>query len=187
MWCSSFFSTIKKDKKSASDNIEGETRYNVKRFQFAKLQKRKFRIFSAFPDTRKKKSYLTKNKLRKIKMLSLVVLRPCLPLACRIFSRNLSKNSYLMRLPLRIIRTRKWLHWQPNLFVEPSSNCFLTKALFHTNSPNATTANDATESPESNKRLSSKRRRIISDSSSSDGENGTRDVNRKSESVLPEQ
>lgn len=143
-------------------------------------------VFSLHFQTLEKKVE-TKNKLRKMKMLSVAVFRPCLPLACRILSRNLSKNSHLMSLPLRIIRTSKWLHWQPHLSVEPSSNCYLTKALFHTNSPNAKKAIAATESPESNKRLSSKRRRIISDSSSSDGENDTRDVNRKSESVLRKQ
>lgn len=117
-------------------------------------------------------------------MLPMAVFRPCLPLARRISSRFLSRNLHLINLPLRIDRTRYWLRSQPHLFIEHQQNCFLTKVLFNTNSPNAKKENDANDSPDNTKRLSSKRRRIISDSESSDGENGTQSVNRKSESVL---
>lgn len=117
-------------------------------------------------------------------MLTMVVLRPCLPIACRISLRFLSRNFHLINSSLRIDRTRKCLHLQPHLFIEQQTNCFnLTKVLFNTNSPDAPSLNDANESAESKNRLSSKRRRIVSDSDSSDGENGTQDVNRKSECV----
>lgn len=117
-------------------------------------------------------------------MLTMTVFRSCLPSACRILTKVKSRNIHLINLPLRIDRTRNWLHLQPHLFTEKQFDCFLTKVLFHTNSPNAKHANDANDSPDNKKRLSSKRRRIISESSSSDGENGTQDVNRKSESVF---
>lgn len=115
----------------------------------------------------------------------MTVFRSCLPLTCRISAQLLSRNYHLVNLPLRIGRSGKWLRSQPPLFIEPSPNRFLTKVLFNTNSPDANkNANDASGSPENTKRLSTKRRRILSESSSSDGENGTQDVNRKSESVL---
>lgn len=118
-------------------------------------------------------------------MLPMAAIRPYVPLVCRISARFLSQNYRLVNLPIRVDRTRKWLCSQPHLFCEMQPNCFLTKVLFTTNSPDASGANDADESPpENKKRRSSKRRRIISDSESSDGENGTQAVNRKSESVL---
>lgn len=117
-------------------------------------------------------------------MLTMTLFRTCLPLACRSLAKVQSRNIHLTNLPLRIDRTRNWLHLQPHLFTEKQFDCFLTKVSFHTNSPNAKHANDANDSPDDKKRLSSKRRRIISESSSSDGENGTQDVNRKSESVF---
>lgn len=124
-------------------------------------------------------------------MFAMKVFRPCLPIACRISSRFICRDFHLVNVPLRINRNRTILsHSRSNLFNEQYSNCFLTsKVLFNTNSPVATKAkqtNDANESPENNKRLSSKRRRIISESTSTDDENGTQDVNRKSESVIDE-
>lgn len=118
-------------------------------------------------------------------MFTMIMFRPCLPVACRYSIQLVSRNFYSINLPLRIVRTRNWLHWQPShLSFEKHSNCFLTKVLFNTNSPDANKANDANASPPSDKkRLSSKRRRIISESDSSDVENGTQDVKRKSELV----